>query len=207
MRAGADRNAPTDRGKWTPLHLACWYTSVECVIELLKWGANMGPTERPVAGMGARGASLDRVNEKQSTWDGARRDAFAVEEQEEEAQNGGDAENGYGKTPAEVIGLKHLAAAANSLAANGVSGPNADPGLDEEEEQMVVLGDDGEKSPTRTQAPIHLFHHLVLPEKVASRAALSGGSLPLHETCVRVRHSMRESLLLECALSVAVDAW
>ena len=80
---------------------------------------------------------------------------------EEDEDGDGDEGSGYGKTPAQVIGLKHLTtAAATGPAGNGGSGPSADPSLDEEGEQMVVLGDDdGEKSPAEKtcQAPAHLF--------------------------------------------------
>lgn len=152
LRAGAERDASTDRGQWTPLHLACRYTSVECVLELLRWGADLGPTARPTAGDDT--ACRLRRRKDSSVFDfGAVSDERAEEEEGEE-------ENGYGKTPAEVIGLKNLAAAATDPAGYGGRGPSySDPSLDEEEEQMVVLGDDdGEKSlAERTQAPIHLF--------------------------------------------------
>ncbi|CAN0537669.1 unnamed protein product, partial [Ectocarpus sp. 8 AP-2014] len=49
LRAGAERDAPTRSGGWTPLHLACRYTSVECVVELLRWNASLGPAERPLS--------------------------------------------------------------------------------------------------------------------------------------------------------------
>lgn len=160
LRAGAERDAPTtDRGQWTPLHIACRYTSVECVHLLLRWGASLGPTARPVSEgdtfcLGRRSG--------RSIFDyggGARKNIASLSDVPEEDDHDDDEENGYGKTPAEVIGLKNLAAAATDPAGNGGSGPSADPSLDEEEEQMVVLGDDdGEKSPAeRTQAPIHLF--------------------------------------------------
>lgn len=161
LLAGAVRDAPTDdRGQWTPLHLACRYTSVECVLELLRWGADLGPTARAATAAEDETACL-RLRSDKSIFDDARKNIAAVSDgREEEEEDDEEEENGYGKTPAEVIGLKNLAAAATDPAAgNGGSGPSADPSLDEEEEQMVVLGDDdGEKSPAeRTQAPIHLF--------------------------------------------------
>lgn len=151
LRAGAEKDAPTHRGKWTPLHLACWYISVECVQELLRWGAAMGQTAKPAACADKRSSAfLDRGK---PSHDGGPKNTFVSEEheeeEEEECDDAGGKENGYGKTPAEVIGLKNLAAD------NGGSVPSVDPSLDEEEEQMVVLGDDdGEQSPKHvTQAP------------------------------------------------------
>ncbi|CAM9659045.1 unnamed protein product, partial [Hapterophycus canaliculatus] len=146
LEAGAEKDAPTQRGKWTPLHLACWYTNVECVQELLRWGAPMGPTAKPATNAHERNACLDRGK---PIGGGALKRTFASEEEQEEEEGSDDAgerRNGYGKTPAEVIGLKHLAAAthtpADNPADNGGSVPSVDPSLDEEEEQMVVLGDD-----------------------------------------------------------------
>lgn len=166
LRAGAEKDAATLRGRWTPLHVACRYTSVECVLELLRWGADLGPTARPVSPPSSkdnRSACLGHRGDGESFVCDAR-GAVAVSDggREEDEDGDGDEESGYGKTPAQVIGLKHLAtAAATGPAGNGGSGPSADPSLDEEGEQMVVVlgDDDGEKSPAEKacQAPIHLF--------------------------------------------------
>ena len=157
LRAGAEKDAATLRGRWTPLHIACRYTSVECVLELLRWGADMGPTARPVAPASKHGGARPcrRGNERSFACDA--HGAVAVPDGRQEEQDGDDEESGYGKTPAQVVGLKHLAtAAATGPAGNGRSGPSADPSLDEGGEQMVVFGDDdGEKSPAQksSQAP------------------------------------------------------
>ncbi|CAM9748683.1 unnamed protein product [Scytosiphon promiscuus] len=153
LQAGAEKDAPTRRGKWTPLHLACWYTSIECVEELLRWGAAMGPTVKPTNPSHEQNHSLDRKGKSKPVGDGALGCISLSEEQDEEEDQGcddaGEKENGYGKTPAEVIGLKHLAAAAHGPADNGGSVPSVDPSQDEEEEQMVVLGDDDEEARER----------------------------------------------------------
>lgn len=148
--AGAEKDAATLTGRWTPLHVACRYTSVECVRELLRWGADLGPTARKIAPASKNGGACAclRRNEESSVCDA--HGAVAMSDGREEDEDGEDEESGYGKTPAQVIGLKHLAtAAATGPAGNGGSGPSADPSLDEEGEQMVVFGgdDDGEKSP------------------------------------------------------------
>lgn len=150
LRAGAERDAVTRSGGWTPLHLACRYTSVECVVELLRWNASLGPAERPSSFTArAEGSAVHSPdNNETKPIFGVALEDYPPEEEEEE-------ENGYGKTPAEVVGLKILAAASTGPACSGGSGHRADPSLDEEEEQMVVFGDDdGEKSPAlATQAP------------------------------------------------------
>lgn len=155
LRAGAEKDVGTLNGRWTPLHVACRYTSVECVLELLRWGADLGPTARPVApasegGGGARPCRRRNDDGTSSPVCDAHHGVVADSDGRGENEDGSDEDNGYGKTPAEVIGLKHLATAATTgPAGNGGSGPSADPSLDEEGEQMVVFGDDddGEKSP------------------------------------------------------------
>ncbi|CAM9387152.1 unnamed protein product [Ectocarpus sp. 6 AP-2014] len=146
LRAGAERDAPTRSGGWTPLHLACRYTSVECVVELLRWNASLGAAERPLSSFTARaeGSAVHRPgnNETKPIFGVALEDYPPEEDEEEE-------ENGYGKTPAEVVGLKNLAAASTGPADSGGSGHRADPSLDEEEEQMVVFGDDDEETGDR----------------------------------------------------------
>lgn len=142
----------------------------------------MGPTVKRVTSWHEGNAFLERGHKSKPVRDGAPKHTSVSEEHEDEEEGCDDAgkkENGYGKTPAEVIGLKHLAAAVHGPADNGGSVPSVDPSQDEEEEQMVVLGDDdGETSPTQIiQAPVHLFCRVVRPEIATSKAALSVGSL------------------------------
>lgn len=181
LRAGAEKDAATLRGRWTPLHVACRYTSVECVLELLRWGADLGPTARPPvappASEGGGACLCSRRNEESFVCDahgGAVAASDGQEEEEREEEEGDDEGNGYGKTPAEVIGLKHLAtAAATGPAGNGGSGPSADPSLDEEGEQMVVFGDDdGEKSP-----PDKHSKHPAICSAPSSNTGLGAGSV------------------------------
>lgn len=160
LRAGAEKDGATLRGRWTPLHVACRYTSVECVLELLRWGVDLGPTARPVALASDDDTACVRRRRNEESFFCDAHGAVAVsddgQEEGHEDEDGNDEENGYGKTPAEVIGLKHLATAATTgPAGNGGSGPSADPSLDEEGEQMVVFGDDGEKSPPEKHSSTH----------------------------------------------------
>lgn len=41
LRAGAQPNVPTRWERWTPLHIACRWTRLDCVLELLRWGADL----------------------------------------------------------------------------------------------------------------------------------------------------------------------
>ena len=41
LLAGADADATIRREKWTPLHVACYCDRLECVVELLRHGANL----------------------------------------------------------------------------------------------------------------------------------------------------------------------
>eukprot|EP00752_Nemacystus_decipiens_P016044 g14344.t1 len=155
LRAGAEKDAATLTGRWTPLHVACRYTSVDCVLELLRWGADLGPTARPLSTPSRQdGDGACRCRRRKNTESfvcGAHGATAASDGPQEDEDGDDDVESGYGKTPAQVIGLKHLATAADTTggpATNGGSGPSADPSLDEEE-QMVVLGDDDEQARDR----------------------------------------------------------
>lgn len=161
LRAGAEVDAPTARGRWTPLHVAARYTSFDCVVELLRWGADLGPTARPrLAGPSAAAAAVEGGDGTAPAPPSRRSGGWFFRDAHEGFAVSGDRDEeegtGYGKTPAEVVGLRHLAAAAavadTGPAGNGGNGAaSADPSQDEEGEQMVVLGDDddddGEKSP------------------------------------------------------------
>lgn len=135
LRAGADRDAPTRRGGWTPLHLACRYTSLECLLELLRWGADMD--------------AKTGIDSDDDAWHHDR--LFG------KMANG--VSRGFGKTPAEVIGLRHHAAAPAELV-----GGSRDPSQDEDE-QMDVF--DGE---SRDQTLVHLPRAFVLHTGRVARA-------------------------------------
>eukprot|EP00904_Undaria_pinnatifida_P003933 jgi/Undpi1/13540/HiC_scaffold_8.g03199.m1 len=99
LQAGAEKNASTGRGGWTALHLACRYTSVDCVLELLRWGVDLDPKT---------GVDAD--------------DDFWCRD----LMFGGGrvgASKGGGKTPAEVIGLKNRAAPAPTPTPTLAGGP------------------------------------------------------------------------------------
>eukprot|EP00752_Nemacystus_decipiens_P003302 g3056.t1 len=41
LQAGAEVDSATPKERWTPLHVACRRARLECVLELLRWGANL----------------------------------------------------------------------------------------------------------------------------------------------------------------------
>lgn len=113
LRAGAEKDAPTARGGWTPLHVACRFTSVACALELLRWGADL--------------AAETGVDSDDDAWSSP----LVLDRRRV------DVSKGFGKTPAQVIGLKNLAAAA----AAAVHGGSADPSLDEDEQMEMFDGE------------------------------------------------------------------
>ncbi|CAM9156483.1 unnamed protein product [Ascophyllum nodosum] len=110
LRAGADIDVRTLGEGCTPLHIACRFTSVDCVLELLKSGCDLNATDDYPY-------DDDWLSSRPS---GGRRKG---------------ASRGPGKTPAEVIGLRHRAAAPL------VKGRSADPCQDEDEQMEVFHGE------------------------------------------------------------------
>ena len=163
LQAGAEKNASTGRGGWTALHLACRYTSVDCVLELLRWGVDLDPKT---------GVDAD--------------DDFWCRD----LMFGGGrvgASKGGGKTPAEVIGLKNRAAPAPTPTPTLAGGPgfgsasippteggdigdggggggwSVDPAEDEDEQMEVFDGENRKiQSNTRPSVPC-LRRPLCLP--------------------------------------------
>eukprot|EP00903_Cladosiphon_okamuranus_P020143 g18494.t1 len=95
LRAGAEKDAATLRGRWTPLHVACRYTSVECVLELLQWGANLGPTARPVAPLSKNGIACPCRLGSEGSFVCDAHGAVAVSDGRQEDEGGDDEESGY----------------------------------------------------------------------------------------------------------------
>lgn len=135
LRAGANKDARSEcEGCATPLHLACRYTHVECVRELLRFGADLWARETEVE-------EDDDEEDDEDDDEDEDHEVHAVDDDEEDdddrvvdVEGGGDhPEVRCGRTPWGVIGL----------AGHWIDGDVEDPGEDEDEDLLPDPSDGG----------------------------------------------------------------